>query len=150
MGYTQGVRADTPFIERLEACSIPVTESGCWIWLGSLRKGYGIYQEWNLGNPKTKTAHRDSYEYFCGPVPKGKVLDHLCRIRCCVNPDHLEPVTVHENWRRGLQTAVETQRIKTHCSQGHPYQQHKGRRRCKICEAAAARQRYAASQRQTI
>jgi hypothetical protein len=134
MGYTMGIPADTPFEERLEACTIPIPESGCLAWLGPTRKGYGIYQLWNNGKPKTKTVHRESYEYFCGPIPEGMVIDHLCRVRCCVNPAHLEPVTDHENWRRGDRPKAPK---KTHCPQGHPYVLGGAKVRCYICEKAA-------------
>jgi DNA-binding XRE family transcriptional regulator len=71
-------------------------ETPCWVWLRNINeKGYG-----KIGW-KTR-AHRAYYERFVGPIPEGMMLDHLCRIRACVNPDHLEPVTNGENVRRGL------------------------------------------------
>lgn len=70
-------------------------EGDCWAWQGSIApNGYG-----KLGG---SWAHRLSYETFVGPIPEGLDLDHLCRNRGCVNPDHLEPVTRKENLRRGL------------------------------------------------
>src|SRR5208282_1570897 len=63
-----------------------ITETGCWIWMGSLHKGYG--------------PHRESYELAKGNIPAGLQLDHLCRQKTCVNPAHLEPVTCRENIRR--------------------------------------------------
>jgi hypothetical protein len=71
----------------------------CWLWTGTIaNNGYGhIYRE---GGP-LMTAHRLSYEVHVGPIPDGLTIDHLCRVRHCVNPDHLEPVTVAENNRRG-------------------------------------------------
>ena len=72
--------------------------SGCWIWMGALSaNGYGNIHV----RPKNIVAHRYFYEYAKGPVPSGLDLDHLCRVRCCVNPDHLQPVTRSENLRRG-------------------------------------------------
>ena len=75
---------------------IPI--SGCWIYLGQLnRNGYGTF----LIKRKRKMVQRYVYENLVGPIPEGYVLDHLCRVRCCCNPAHLEPVTVQENTRRG-------------------------------------------------
>lgn len=69
---------------------------GCWLWKGSINKAtkYGLWR----GRP----AHRWAYELFKGQIPTGLDLDHLCRVRDCVNPDHLEPVTMQENFKRGL------------------------------------------------
>jgi hypothetical protein len=82
---------------RFFALMIPEPNSGCWLWLGSLRSGYGRFSL----NGKTCEAHRVSYEHLVGPIPQGMMIDHLCRTRCCINPDHLEPVTNAENIRRG-------------------------------------------------
>lgn len=71
----------------------------CWLWLGYVntrRGGYGeVYVRGGM-----KLAHRAVYELLVGPIPKGLEIDHLCRTRCCVNPNHLEPVTRAENMRR--------------------------------------------------
>jgi hypothetical protein len=71
--------------------------------LAKTHNGYGIL---NTGPGKRARAHRFYYEKKCGPIPDGLTLDHLCRIRACVNPDHLEPVTNTENCRRGLGTKL--------------------------------------------
>lgn len=74
--------------------------SGCWFWTGAVFKsGYGAIRI--LG--KTTLAHRVAYELFTGPIPVGLVLDHLCRIRPCVNPAHLEAVTDQVNIVRGFE-----------------------------------------------
>lgn len=74
------------------------TES-CWNWTGALTTaGYGSLTK----NYQRMYAHRWSYEQHVGPIPEGLALDHLCRNRSCVNPDHLEPVTIGENVRRGM------------------------------------------------
>lgn len=74
------------------------TVTGCWLFSGSWsRDGYGTF--WD--GKRSGRAHRWAYENYVGPIPDGLQLDHLCRMRCCVNPDHLEPVTSRENVLRG-------------------------------------------------
>jgi hypothetical protein len=85
----------------------------CWLWTGALRRGYG---DFSIGDHDMR-AHRFAYETFRGPIPDGLVIDHLCRVRNCVNPDHLEPVTDAENRRRGANSYLG---VKTHCPAGHP------------------------------
>ena len=81
-----------------------VNERGCWIWHGALdRDGYATFYE---KQPPARfsrkvRAARWSYAHFVGPIPEGLVMDHLCRVRRCVNPKHLEPVTPRENVLRG-------------------------------------------------
>jgi hypothetical protein len=104
----------------------------CWIWAGALSPdGYSMMQlrGTNIG------AHRWSYWHHIGDVPSGLELDHLCTVVACVNPWHLEPVTHEENVRR-------VNARKTHCPQGHPYDeantryQANGARLCRTCQAA--------------
>ena len=93
--------------------------SGCWLWMGAtVRGGYGQFtaskEHLAAGGKKHVYAHRFIYEWTLGPIPDGLTIDHKCRVRCCVNPDHLEAVPFLENIRRrpiGL---------KTHCAKGHP------------------------------
>lgn len=82
-------------------------------------------------------AHRVMYTALVGTIPDGLTLDHLCRNRPCVNPDHLEPVTYRENILRSRNAAAENAR-KTHCIRGHelPPPDERGRRTCKPCIAA--------------
>jgi hypothetical protein len=88
--------------------------TGCWVWTGAVnggaRSGYGYFRK--------RRAHRVAYEAWVGPIPEGLVLDHLCRVRRCVNPSHLEPVTVRENLLRG-DTLQAHNAAKTHCIRGH-------------------------------
>jgi hypothetical protein len=117
--------------ERIEAKFIPEPNSGCFLWFGSLNtSGYPQISV----NKKLSLAHRIYYEMERGPIPPGLVIDHLCRNPCCVNPDHLEPVTIFENsWVRAIRTP------KQFCPRGHEYTpentfRYSGRRICKICK----------------
>ena len=87
----------------------------CWIWKGSENgEGYGFF---HIDQGKM-LAHRVAYEWAKGPIPEAMTLDHLCRNRACVNPDHLEPVTRRENILRGTSiSAINSQ--KTRCLRGH-------------------------------
>lgn len=113
--------------------------TGCWEWIGGRsRLGYG--HTWKDGKPAL--AHRASWEMTNGPIPGDLPLDHLCRNASCVNPEHLEPVTQAENVRRG--DAGKHWAAKTHCPQGHPYDEintirYNGRRICRSCQMAAKR-----------
>lgn len=110
----------------------------CWLWISYVGKnGYGYFGR--------QLAHRVSYETHKGPIPIGLDLDHLCRVRRCINPDHLEPVTRRENARRGIKGV-----LTTHCPQGHEYslantRLNNGRRICKTCHRAREHARYHAT-----
>jgi len=107
----------------------------CWNWKAGLDShGYGFIKL-NKVNAK---AYRVAYELVKGPIPEGKQIDHLCRNRKCVNPDHLEPVTRRENILRGEGVSAINAR-KTHCSRGHEYTEentylYKGQRRFRVCK----------------
>lgn len=75
--------------------------SGCWVWTGSLMRGnYAQFQWVNRGGAREGRAYRFVYERLVGPIPDGLSIDHLCRNTLCVNPAHLEPVTMAENLAR--------------------------------------------------
>ncbi len=107
--------AEKNTFETLLAKIEQVTESGCWIFMGHCnRDGYARVRF----KGKQIKAHRLFYENFIGPIPSGLVLDHICRVRCCVRPDHLEPVTNRTNTLRGIGVTAQNYR-KTHCKNGH-------------------------------
>lgn len=111
---------------RFEQKYQPEPMSGCWLWMAAIdHDGYGSFAggERVNGQCKGMRAHRYAYELYRGPIPSGLVLDHLCKTRSCVNPFHLEAVTVKVNQNRSDCGAVcrERNRRITHCPQGHAY-----------------------------
>ena len=130
-----------PIMERFfdRVCFEPNT--GCWLFDGSFSPdGYAYFY---VSDKKMKVAHKFLYEREVSPVPEGMELDHLCLVRCCVNPQHLEVVTHAENVRRGQPRNFN--RNKTHCRNGHPYSGYNltitpsGERTCKTCSREATR-----------
>ena len=86
---------------------------GCWIWTGPIdRDGYGT--SWGKDGPRR--AHLVAYRELVGPVPAGRVLDHLCRRRACCRPEHLEPVTHAEN---DMRRVWRYRARRTTCPNGH-------------------------------
>lgn len=113
----------------------------CWLW--TLAKNTGGYGVWTVDR-RQFLVHRLAYELWVGEIPPGLTVDHLCRVRSCCNPAHLEIVTRGENSLRGDGPAAVNAR-KTHCPKGHPYDETNtclsgGRRYCLACN----RDRYAA------
>lgn len=91
-------------------------DGGCWLWLGTRTpQGYGMF---SVSHKVSASAHRFAYYQFRGVIPDGLTLDHLCRVRHCVNPDHLEAVRGAENTARGTGPSAINAR-KTHCVRGH-------------------------------
>ena len=118
---------------------IDFTES-CWLWAGAINNtGYGVFR----AEGRAIAAHRWAYETVVEPTALD--LDHLCRVRNCVNPDHLEPVTRRENLLRG-ETLTARNAAKTHCPKDHPLTEGnlcggmRGRK-CKTCKNEAERER---------
>lgn len=94
---------------------------GCFVWTDKLMsQGYGRFT-WRRDGFLISGAHRVSYWVHVGPVPDGLSLDHLCRNRACVNPEHLEPVTMRENNLRSPVSISALNATKTHCPSGHEY-----------------------------
>ena len=138
-----------PIRDRYARHYVVDAQSGCWLWTKYLtRDGYAkaklpkVEGDWRHGT-RTVVAHRVMYEEYVGPIPEGLTLDHLCRVRHCVNPAHLEPVTAEENVMRGEGPCARNAR-KTHCDHGHPLSGgnlytyvFRGRtwRACKTCRA---------------
>lgn len=130
-------------------------DTGCWVWMGAAASnGYGSIHV----DGRTRSAHKFAYELLVGPVPAGLTLDHLCHTadptcpggqrcwhRLCVNPAHLEPVTMAENLDRSPAFGAN----KTECPDGHPLTEantcrnSKGQRYCRACHNAARRRRRA-------
>lgn len=108
-------------------------DMGCWLWQGHLDKnGYGSF--WQKTGHR---AHRWSYEYYKEKIPQGLTIDHLCRVKNCVNPDHLEVVTNRENILRAKP-------VNKSCKNGHLYSEHGflntlGRKACRICSRGNTR-----------
>ena len=87
--------------ERLWSKVAPPNEDGCWLWTGPLFDGYGsFYGAWDVDTSRKGGPHRWAYIATHGSIPRGLHIDHLCNVRSCCNPDHLEPVTASENMRR--------------------------------------------------
>lgn len=100
-----------------------------WLWIGAIgTRGYGSFAIHGVSH----LAHRLAYESVHGPIPQGLVIDHVCRVRPCVNPDHMEPVSIAVNSQRGKDAI-------THCPHGHCYTttntriNGQGHRSCKTC-----------------
>lgn len=127
-------------IEKLWAkAALPTHPDGCVEWTGAMHsEGYGM-----IGS--RGYAHRVAYELLVGEIPKGFQIDHLCRNRACMNPNHLEAVTQQVNLRRGNGASAINAR-KTHCKWGHEYTEENTYRRpdgkgkmCRTCRSGEFR-----------
>lgn len=120
--------------------------SGCWSWsLGHSKCGYARV---TIAR-KMLMAHRVAYFLVNGDIPGGMVIDHTCRNRGCVNPDHMRVVTNKQNiLAKGATSPSARNARKTHCTHGHPYNEENTRRQgsrryCRACERRKAAERYA-------
>ncbi|AWJ93400.1 HNH endonuclease (plasmid) [Azospirillum baldaniorum] len=144
LGRGKWLRVRKPLSQRFaEKVSVnPIT--GCHDWTGCISSGYG---QISSEDSKPVLAHRVAYEMAYGPIPEGLHIDHLCRNRRCVNPEHLEAVTVLENTLRGALGIVTRAKasLQTHCKRGHPFSpentgiDHRGHRFCRACQSDAIR-----------
>lgn len=114
----------------------------CWLWTGAVSSnGYGAFSTGSTTDDSLKqvSAHRYVYELLKGAISDGLTIDHLCRVRNCVNPDHLEMVTQRENTRRGTSPVAHNAK-KTHCTRGHLFSANNtwtaknGARHCRTCQ----------------
>jgi hypothetical protein len=130
-----------PVQQRLADLSMPVPFCGCIVWLGpTSQAGYA-----KIG---VRLVHRIVWELLNGPIPDGLQIDHLCRVRCCINPDHLEPVTPRVNTLRGNAPAILVARYRSilTCPRGHPYSADntyvdpRGWRQCIVCQQRRGRE----------
>lgn len=120
----------------------------CWLWTSWLSdQGYGGF--YVSPQRRASYAHRMAYEWLVGPIADGLHLDHLCRVRHCVNPAHLEPVTPHENHMRGEAPHAINKR-KTFCIDGHEFtpentyrRPDNGNRQCRACNIRRTAERTA-------
>lgn len=131
-------------VERVLGRSVQVGE--CWEFRGAISpQGYGQVRIAGA----TRLAHRVTYSAMVDDIPEGLVIDHLCRNRACVNPDHLDAVPQRINILRGEgpltagRARAAFERAKTECPRGHPYDLDNtyrtpaGARQCRACKRAA-------------
>lgn len=147
-----GIRRGAPLMERILA-HVSVEDRGyfspCWVWTGNLTtEGYGSIRVGSRtdGTRRMRHAHRVAYEAKYGDFPSNMDPDHLCRVRACCNPEHIQPVSHSENVRRGSSPAALKRRFAsmTSCKRGHEYtaentylyvsQRGYTHRRCRACK----------------
>jgi hypothetical protein len=139
-GIYRRATADERFFGSFRIGPIPQTRpdlGACWLWTAAKVYGYGKFRfdgrQWR--------AHRWAYTRFVGPIPEGLTIDHLCCVKGCVNPRHLEPVTNRENNARCPTSPATINRNKTHCNRGHEFNYTNtrlikgGGRACRKCDS---------------
>lgn len=145
MSQATPVHLGSPVLPPRFWTKVEASPDGCWLWVaGKTSTGYGAYTV----DDTNKRAHRVSFEALVGEIPDGLVLDHLCRVRACVNPRHLEPVTHRTNILRGeAQAALLV--LRTRCIRGHEFtpantRMDGSKRRCRACKRERTREERAA------
>jgi Pyruvate/2-oxoacid:ferredoxin oxidoreductase delta subunit len=120
----------------------PAPNTGCWFWLGNHSPaGYAMF---TAKKGRISGAHRYSYEIHKGPIPVGLEVDHICNMKGCVNPDHLQALTSRQNQMRTNSPIAQNSR-KTHCHKGHEFTPENtvkhsgGGRECRECRKAFKR-----------
>lgn len=128
--------------QRLEIHAKKDNETGCLVWNGSRCKdGYGTVN-FELRGKRVYLAHRMAYLHFVGEIPDGEEIDHICKNRACVNPDHLRSVSHQVNVDNGDYKTNHRNRTKNHCKLGHElsgenlFISKNGSRQCKECRNA--------------
>lgn len=143
--FAERQASKTPYERVMERTS---SDGECLVFHGATAKGYGLIRD--TGTGKNLAVHRVVYEAEVGPIPEGMTIDHLCFNRACVNVRHMEVVTRGENARRAAhRNPIATANLaKTHCPQGHPYDEENtytppsGGRYCRTCGRAATKAWY--------
>lgn len=132
------IKAEISSLPNNISARIKIAESGCWLWTGA-KKPSGYAMLYDASIKRTVRAHRRIYELLRGAIPMGLVVDHLCRVRHCVNPNHLEVVTSRVNTLRGISPAAK-KASQTTCVNGHPLEGEnlyihptRGTRNCRTC-----------------
>ncbi len=153
MGGGSAMLGSMAITQKYVKARITINDEGCWIWnLRKLPAGYGVGSGINNGTQSgNMLAHRISYEAFKGAIPEGLTIDQLCRIKVCVNPDHLEAVTHKENLLRAGGPRYQTNLECTRCGRmkmGDNFglqirDDGRGRRYCKHCDNKRRKENYA-------
>ena len=146
MGYKHGTPTERFWAKVNQDGPIPTHRPDlgpCWEWTAS--HNWLGYSQFRLG-PRMVGGHRFAYELLVEPIPAGLDIDHLCRNRGCVNPAHLEPVTERVNVFRGIGNPTVENTKKTHCPQGHAYDEantyhraYDNSRQCRACNRERVR-----------
>ncbi len=139
-----------PVYDRFMKFVSPEPNSGCWLWTGAYFQGpwdrtYGMF--WMGEKRRAAAAHRVSYELHRTSIPDGMYIDHRCRVKECVNPDHLRVVTPQVNVLENNDSVCSVNAQKTHCKRGHEFTAENtravvGGRECKICRRAIRMRHY--------
>lgn len=144
-----------PSTERLLRAIVVNPTTGCWLYSGSIaRDGYGKMNG-GLEDPSETLAHRISFKVFVGPIPDGCEIDHKCKTRGCVRPEHLQAIPHSLNVGLGDYITNHHNRVKTHCKRGHEFTTEntiqnrwgqKVTRKCRVCYNVNQRKNYAKCQ----